>query len=204
MVLAILALIMQVSLFVFTENFLFCFFPNVKIPWAKPTARVEIKKLLINIAYAVLFSFAFKGGVTETVLFSIVTMFQLLDTIFQFFSIPHYNFYVDKAVLICSSFLSYIYLIGVIRLFLKINEPKISFIVTISVNFLFLLLFIYRIRVTIIRRRFLEPHKGIIDFQIQLVQLARLVIEDKGQMIDVMQNWVTVHKMYCEKYHCEC
>ena len=114
------------------------------------------------------------------------TALQAMELIFQFFAIPHYSFYVDKVTLINSAILAYIYLIGVIRKILQISTHKISFIVVISTNFLFLLLFIYKVRITIIQRRFLKTNKGTRDFQIQLVQLVRLVIQGKSSMIEVL------------------
>jgi hypothetical protein len=165
-IMAVLSLLMQLLLYLFTENFFFCFFPNMNIPWSKPTSRVDFTKFIVNIAYAVLLTFSEENGTAEIVLFCLIAVFQLGETIIQFMSIPYYSFYIDKALLIPSSFLSYIYITGVIRSFLQIKTSKISFMIIFSINFLFLMLFIYKIRVTFIRRKFLKSNKGVRDFQI--------------------------------------
>eukprot|EP00347_Sterkiella_histriomuscorum_P024090 403332344 len=58
---AIITLIIQISLYLFTENFVFCFFPNKQIPWSRPMPNIDLLKYANNTTFAILLIFDHKS-----------------------------------------------------------------------------------------------------------------------------------------------
>lgn len=130
-IMAVLTLAVHVGLYLHSDNLLFCFFPDRRVPWGKPTANSNFLKYIGALLFALLYCFTDPS--THLLLFFFILPIKFFNFSLIWWSAPYYSRAVDFTCLSSHFAAGYIYTLALLKSLMGGNTHESKSNVTLMV-----------------------------------------------------------------------
>lgn len=175
-IVGVVTLAVHLALYLHSDNFLFCFFPNRRVPWGKPTANTNFVKYVGAVLFALLYCFNDPG--TQLLLIFFILPVKLFNFSLIWWSAPYYSKAVDFYFLSSHFAAAYMYTLVLLKSLMgsqgDTKSTNVTLMVLTSLTLIVLISCLYLGREHSLRQAFLKAGVKPRLMKSQLVQLIRL------------------------------
>lgn len=155
---AVLSLLLFTALYTYKEIFLYCYYPNYKIPWANALSTANFVDYFSAILYAVLYSTDPQNKTQIIVLVILLVVAEIFYSGMLWMTIPYYNRLVETIYFAKITSLVYIYVVAALREIIVSSDTvsKVSFNIVFVISLIIVNIAAYKVRSYLSIKRFHE------------------------------------------------